>query len=383
MDSIEQPEYVFEPPMVGYHVTGGLSALAASNNISAILAPGAGFVPFCNASSDNRILLDQPGLRILGKNLFYRAEEMYDVVTSNFALAAPNNANQCLARSQQQYWNGVENALASEHRGADALIARRVNAQIRVCTFRLERLSIAYRTVLIEVAGAEPPSTNCLTNNKYAHFIGNEYRSFINELFSLRDALLGAAYRLRYGRKDSYELKKIRTLVCNEQNGSGKLIAESMFTPGGDQLIAHMALYRAVALHCTGDTNPIFGDVYKVASSKGLWGRLSYLVYPLYDDIEKMRIIEKGSPKGIIERLPREEAERFLQLPVHLDALEFCYDCLVRLLRVSEALQQEIPIEPKPYIITDKEILEAAFTSEDGIVRRFKRDPDTGSLVQY
>jgi hypothetical protein len=49
-------------------------------------------------------------------------------------------------------------------------------------------------------------------------------------------------------------------------------------------------------------------------------------VYPLYDNIERMRDIEEGSSKGILERPPLDEIKRFLGLDNYQDALEFVLD---------------------------------------------------------
>ncbi|MBV9484408.1 hypothetical protein [Bradyrhizobium sp.] len=177
-------------------------------------------------------------------------------------------------------------------------------------------------------------------------------------------------------------MKKIKALVTTETDGSAQLISHAMFSDAGDRLLDHMALYRSVAQHCLGATNPIFGDAYQLRLSAGPFGKLLYLIYPLYDDIEKMRAIERGSSIGILERPSKEELERFGGLRHYRDALEFCYDCFVRLLKIGEFLRQETGIEPRPITITDKDILELVVTDETGKVTRAKRD-QTGRLVEY
>jgi hypothetical protein len=178
-------------------------------------------------------------------------------------------------------------------------------------------------------------------------------------------------------------MRRLRSLVVEESEGIARMIADSMFLERGDLLIDHMSLYRSIALHCLGATNPVVGDVYKLGMSAGPYGRFPYLIYPLYDDIEKMRAIEQGSSKGILERATREEAIRFLTVPSHRDALEFCYDCFVRLLRMCEALGTEVAIEPVTVTLTDDDILEVTLTDETGKVTRAKRDEKTGKLVEY
>ena len=377
------PEYklAFEPPLLVHYLSGGLSLLVSRNNLNAVFAPRSGIIPYC--SCDGRIdqlLNDQPGVRVLGIAFNQSAEEMQDPVISKFILPR-GGTSACRAHAQQVYWEGLGNTLGSAERRSDSLVANRVSNQFRVCTFRFERLAAAYRTVLSIVGNEEHQANNALTNNKYAQYVGNEYRSLLNELYGLRDALLGAFFRILNGRTGPYESKKVRSLVKGAQHGAAKMILDSMFAESGDRLIEHMTLYRSVALHCLGDNHPIFGDGYKISESVGVFGHLPMIVYPLYDDIERMRDIEKDSSKGTAERLPREEAERFLSLKSHIDALEFCFDCYVRLLSLSEAMASEIPLKPQPFTLTDKDILELTMKSRDGTVRRFKQS-ESGNLVE-
>jgi hypothetical protein len=179
-------------------------------------------------------------------------------------------------------------------------------------------------------------------------------------------------------------MKRIRTLVLAEQQcESGALIAQSMFDDAaGDRLIYLMSLYRSIALHCLGATNPAVGDIYNLRLSEGVYGSIPYVQYPLYDDISKMEEIERGSPKAIFDEPDRDEAIRFMSLKEHRDALEFCYDCFVRLLRISTALADEIGIEPEVTTITEAEIIEATMT-KDGETRRYKKNKDTDRLEEY
>jgi hypothetical protein len=96
-----------------------------------------------------------------------------------------------------------------------------------------------------------------------------------------------------------------------------------------------------------------------------------------------MREIEKGSSRGILRAATREAAERFLGKDTHLDALEFSFDCFVRLLRIAELLASDTGLQSRPMVITDDNILEATFTDGTGKVTRIKRDATTGKLVEY
>ena len=375
----------FTPPMRVHHLTGGLSLMIASNRLAMLMPAGLGMTFFSQSqeASVTTLLQGQGGLRHIGANYFNVAGEMHDPVTQHFELSVRAQNGWCLATAQFNEWHGVAKALHQLARGADALVANRIASQVRACLGRLERLSVAYRTVLVEAKKrSEVPVPNRFTLNKYAAYIGIEYRATLNELYALRDAVLVGVYRLRFQRNDPFSMKRVRALVTGVPSGSARLISHAMFSDAGDRLLDHMALYRAVAQHCLGATNPIFGDAYQLRQSVGPFGDLLYVLYPLYDDVEKMRAIERGSSMGVLERPSQEELERFSRLEHYRDALEFCYDCFVRLLQISELLRQEAGIEPQPVIITDRDILELVVTDETGKVTRAKRD-ETGRLVEY
>jgi hypothetical protein len=386
-DRVDLPDagLSFAPPMRAHHLTGGLSMLIASNRLAMVMPGGPGMI-FFSVSKEGSLasyLEGQDGIRHLGSNYFNAADEMNDAVTQHFTIAAHDSNRRCLATEQAIEWGGIANTLHQSKRGAVALVATRVASQVRSSLARLERLSMAYRTVLLEVRTRQkPPSSSTFTSDKYAAYLGIEYRAMLNELYALRDSVLTSAYRLRFKRDDAFAMRKIKPLALAETSGAAKLISQSMFSDVGDRLIDHMALYRSVAQHCLGATNPIFGDVYQLQLSSGPFGDLPYLIFPLYDDIEKMRAIERGSSTGVLERPTIEEVERFAGVGHYRDALEFCYDCFERLLRIAELLRQEIGVEPQPITITDKEILEITVTDGAGKVTRAKR-AETGRLVEY
>lgn len=379
--------FIFDPPMQVHHLTGGLSLMIGSNRLAVLMSPGGPGMIFFSLNKKAPVssrLQGQNGVRPLGRNHFSIGEEMNESITSNFAIAATGANNQCLAHHQEQTWSGLATALHNERRGANALQAARVASQIRLCLSRLERLSAAYRTALMAAAKKEKSASNrTFVSDKYAQHLGAEYRSVLNELYSLRDALLIAAYRLHLSRGDSFTMKKARQALTAERSQVAALFCYSMFSDEGDHLIDHMSLYRNVAQHCLGATNPVFGDVYTIRNSNGPFGQIPYLVYPLYDDISAMRAIESGSSKGVLERPPTEEVVRFARLSEHRDALEFSYDCFERLLRIAEVLQKEIGIEPQVTVITEKDILEITITDKDGRITRAKKDDVTGKLVEY
>jgi hypothetical protein len=380
-------DVTLKAPLTLHHLTGGLGLLVDAKRLAWLLSPGSKSPIFFSVRPKARILSlfnEQPRLRILGRTVFQHADEMNDPVTSNFAIATPSANGSCLANNQDFHWGGLTTALNQMGRDTDALLARRVQAQIRICLARLERLSITYRTVLsIAVRKAAPKANISVTSDKYAHWLGSEYRSCLNELYSLRDAILATAFRLCFGRSDPFSMRKLKTIVLEAVDGARGLISATMFSPDGDLLIDQMSLYRSIAQHCLGATNPVIADIYKTAISDGPYGEIPYLVYPLYDDIEKMRGIEQGSSKGVIGPSNHDETIRFLSLPQHRDALEFCYDCFDKLLHLSSVIASEIAIEPKMITLTNDDIIEATVTDENGKITRVKRDEASGKLVEY
>ena len=379
-------ELVLDRPFWMHHLTGGLQVLLGSNRQCLLLAPEVGMRAFtlrAGASVDSAFKSYNGKIRVVGRSYASNVEEMNEPVTGPFVLRACAPNNQCLAHVMLHHWRGMAHALSLESRGPDALLIDRAANHIGIAVRRLEKLSIAYRSALSSIELPEhKPDTKSMFSNKYAQNMGIEYRALINELYGLRDALSLVFFRLYFKRTDGFKTKKLKLLLLADGGPTASLMAASMFAEaGGDLLIERMSLYRSVAQHCLGSNSPIFGDVYAVASANGILGDLRWLVYPLYDDIERLRSIEQGATAGIIDRPDRAEAERFIGKDDHLDALDFCCECLVRLLTIASGIADGLGIEPKMHMITDADILQAEITDENG-TRRVKRDPTTGKLVE-
>jgi hypothetical protein len=143
----------FAPPIRAHHLTGGLSMLISANRHAMLMPGGTGMI-FFSVSQDAPVasyLEGQEGIRHLGSNYFEAADEMNDAVTQFFTISAFAENRRCLAAELAVEWAGIANTLYQSKRGAEALIATRVASQVRSCLSRLERLSMAYRTVLLEV----------------------------------------------------------------------------------------------------------------------------------------------------------------------------------------------------------------------------------------
>lgn len=374
----------FVPPLFWHHLSGGTVLLLSNNRLATILAPGSRrafkLPPGISVLS---LFNGYPSIRVIGRTVYQDAEDMKDPISDHFILTALTAQRKCLARTQEQHWSGVTNVLHEEGRTSEGVIAGRLTSQIRISIKRLEQLSLAYRTVLSISALPQDRNDKSIRNDKYARHIGTEFRSILNELYGFRDAVIAAAYRFKYNQPGGFQMGNFRRLANSDQGPLGRLIAQSMFDQNADLLIDRMSLYRGIALHSIGKTNVITGDGYQIVVADGPFGEIPHLVFPLYDDVEHMREIERGSSKGILHRPTHAQTTRFLQKNTHIDALEFSFDCFVRLLRMAELLASEIGLPSRPMALTDDDIIEATITDEDGKITRLKRDPISGKLGEY
>ena len=62
--------------------------------------------------------------------------------------------------------------------------------------------------------------------------------------------------------------------------------------------------------------------------------------------------------------------------------LEFCYDCFVRLLQISELVRRESGIAPVPLAITENDLLEITITDGTGKKVRHAQRDENGRLVE-
>ena len=214
----------FSPPLRLHHLTGGIGFLLGDNEQGMILAPcSEGLRPIIveRGMSVRAVMSDYRGIRVLGRTMAEEADQLKDPVTDNFIIAARNARNMCLATDRSRHWSGVALALQQEQKFAEAALASRIASQIDFCTRRLERLSMAYRTVLSIVGYGDMSAPHFITSDKYAQHIGTEYRSLLSELYGLRDAVNAAAYRLKYRCEERFETKKLKSKILGELHAAG------------------------------------------------------------------------------------------------------------------------------------------------------------------
>ena len=372
----------FETPVFFYHLSGGLTLLQGSNHLCWL----------GENHSDNMIIFSthsgypqdalKPyrGIRALARTRFEHTEEMKDPVSDNFALCVTGKrTTECLAFRQMHFWDRASNGFLAQKKHDEYFMTCRMNTQIKKSVKRLEKLSISYRTA---ASYYEPPEvgTRQLKLDKYSAHVGGEFASMLDDLYATRDALNALIYRLVYKKNDGFTTKKFKPHVINDNSPMGQAIFHAMFGPDKRKaLISRMSTYRAVSLHCLGSSNPVFGDCLTSVTRNGPLGQLTKLVFPLYDDIDRLKQIELGYSSGSIVPIPHDEATRFMQAR-HDDALDFAYDCLIQILRISEIMSFRQDIPQKVNTITEKDIVRATITRADGTVTRLDRDPKTGTL---
>ena len=143
-----------------------------------------------------------------------------------------------------------------------------------------------------------------------------------------------------------------------------------------------MSLYRNVFFHYVGTKNNPMGQAFCFRDASSNFGRIPYLIYPLYDDITRLRSIERGAPldEGTREE-QRDEVKRFMQLTHYTDAMDLCYDSFMCLLTLSAEIERCTRVDSRTIVLTDADILEATIQHSDGTAAHFVKGED-GKLVQ-
>jgi hypothetical protein len=180
----------------------------------------------------------------------------------------------------------------------------------------------------------------------------------------------------------NYEWKKLaKRLQSDDRFALAHIIlpATSREKPVGQ--IALMSIYRNAIFHYLGPNSGPLGPIYTIQERDTLLGTLPILKYPLYDNLDYLMSVEKGGCLNISGD-HKEEAIRFMQSPLQIDALDLCYDTFVLLLRIAHSIELKVGIPSEIQTITDKDIIQAELRDGDGTVRRVRRN-DLGELEQY
>lgn len=352
--------YLLTPPAHLFRLSGGVKLIVDAKGKCQIIGIKPGQEAHCNLNGREigATLFDYQSIRVLARSTCYDDTELNDPISDVFALRAVGPDGKCLAFSQGFYWSGVAHVLHERNMYLEEGLVRRLTTQFRTSLRRFEKLFIAYSTFL-ETLAEKPPKKGHCVRNKHTVNIGSEFGALLEALYGLRDAVNSVAYRMLFGEVTAFQTKKLKSKVlASKQSAFARLVNASMFDEeGGDLLLSRMSTYRAVALHSMGTSNPVVGDSVLFKEEAGIFGRILRAVYPLYDDMAKLKEIERGTGVGFSFRRDVEEFQRFLSRSVHEDALDFGFDCFARLLTLARLLGEELELESRHPIITDDDIV--------------------------
>ncbi|MER9490157.1 hypothetical protein NKI50_30140 [Mesorhizobium sp. M0563] len=357
---IDPKQYELTPPAHLFRLSGGIKLIVDAGAKCQVIGikPGREAHFSLNGRKIGATLFDYSNIRVLARTKCYDDDELLDPISDNLALRAFGPDGKCVAFSQEFYWSGVSHVFHEQGKYLEEGYVRRLTTQIRTCLRRFEKLFIAY-SMFLETLAESPPQKGHLVRDKHTVNIGGEFGALLDGLYALRDAVNAVAFRVLFGDEALLHTKKFKIKVlANTQSAFAQLVNASMFDEqNGDLLLSRMSTYRSVALHCMGTSNPVTADSVLFREETGLFGPILRAVYPLYDDMAKLREIERGTAVGFSFRSNLDELKRFVELRTHDDALDFGFDCFVRLLTMARLLGDELGLESRHFEITDRDII--------------------------
>jgi hypothetical protein len=378
----------FQPPFRIFNLGGGVGCLSAENSACWLLVPTEDMLVWSDISG-LRVpyeILELGPLQPITESYFSNIEDLNDPI-SNVCLSARSGDDQALDVAQAQRWKGLALAYRNRGDGKKATRAERIGAQIIFATNTLHKLVYAYKNTMIsQLRESQICDFSCGTfnfySNKYAMDIGYRTQSCLNELFGLRDFIFYFLFDDLYG--ESIRLSKAENfLQNNDKFGLADVIIPHIRQQAPIGKLALMSLYRNVFFHYVGPNFGPLGQSYCFREWSGKGWRIPYIVYPLYDNVESLKRLEKGEslwdPNSSAEK---EDAMRFMQLERHIDALNFCHESFLTLLRISQAIEECIELESEVQKITEDDIISATMEHSDGSTTRVRRN-ESGKLENY
>jgi hypothetical protein len=363
--NVDPKQYLLTPPAHLFRLSGGIKLIVDAQEKCQVIgiSPGREAHFSLSGRKVGATLFDYGNIRILARTKCDDDQELRDPISSNLALRAFGPDGKSLAFSQEFHWSGVSHVLHEQGMYMEERLVRRMTTQIRTCLGRFEKLFLAYAGFLETLTEGRPEKGHIVWS-KHTVNIGSEFGALLESLYALRDAVNAVAYRMLFGGEAAFLTKKFKAKVlAASQSTFAKLVSASMFDDRGDLLLSRMSTYRSVALHCMGTCNLITGDSIIFKEETGIFGPILRTVYPLYDDMSKLKEIEKGTAKGFSFRRDLAELKRFGELRAHDDALDFGFDCFVRLLTVARFLSEELGLESRHPVITDSDIVGVDITT--------------------
>jgi hypothetical protein len=348
------------PPFRLYRLSGGMKLImdAEKDCLLSGAVPGDDLRFKLGSNKVGSSLFGNPNLRVFASSTCRDDTELNDPISETFALSVVGPDRTSLNVSQARYWSGVANACRLNGRLVEEAQFRRLVTHIRRSTRRFEKLHLSYSYTLERYQQTQVERRH-FVKSKFSNDIGYEFCSLLDDLYGLRDAVNDLIFRVALNGTGPFRTKKLINGLKNAPKTElFKLVSHSMFDDSGDLLLLKMSTYRSVAMHCMGTTNPVIGNAISFSDEDTNLGPFRRMFFPLYDDLSKLKEIEEETPKGFAFDAGEEEFTRFSNLENHLDALEFGFDCLVRLLTISFLLSVETKLESRDFEITDEDILD-------------------------
>jgi hypothetical protein len=378
----------FEPPIKIFNLSGGISCLYGNNRLCFLVAPikQPKFWTELGDWMTPSALSDVGALRFLTQYYYSHAEKLHDPFPEACTLVQTDGHGAPFDRAQFERWSGISIALQKRGEHGRAVRAKRIASQILLCVHTLDRLVESYRQTLLanisdKVTRPEAQEYS-FTSDIFSMRISYDTQSCLNELFSLRDSLFTFLFEDMY-LEERYAWKKLEgLLLCNDRFDLASLIlpATSRNNPVGK--IALFSIYRNVFSHCLGPNGgPLGSPMYTFRQCDTSLGEIPYVLFPLYDDLEYLMSVEKGGNLNIAGDL-NTEAIRFMTASTHVDALDFCHDSLILLLRIAQAIEASSGIPSEFQKLEEKDIIEIEVRDTDGTVRRMRRN-ELGKLEEY
>jgi hypothetical protein len=368
-------------------MSGGVSCLSSGNGTCWMMSPKLPtFWTQIEISTLQHDLELITPLRILTKSLFSAPQDMHYPLPETYLLI-PTSQGSGFDTQQLRRWFGLSTAYGFQRANTTALRAERIAKQILFCRDTLYTLNRSYkftmtRNVTSDNISYPTDGTVHFMSDKYAADIDYRTQSCLNELYALRDYLLYFLFEDMYSQKGISIRGGLMLLEQDDKFGLATMLSPMFAETSPMGLIALMSPYRNAFFHFMGTKNNPFGQAYCFREASSVFGDIPYLIYPLYDDINRLRSIERGASldEGTSEQ-SKDEAKRFMQLANYTDALEFCYDSFISLLALSSAIEKQVKLASKNVELTDSDILEATFRHSDGTVAHFVKGED-GKLVE-
>lgn len=376
------------PPIYLIHIAGGLRAFVGSNGecflgvfnsselITFKIKP---FESVVQMFDQLALVLEQDNSEIFGFQEFKTIEDLNRRLSESFNYVLPPSFVERNPIDYVSQWLSIASNLSNNEEGNKAAICKRIATQIERLIHRINALSDCYYYTLQQEKHLPEVGRFSLHANNDSQKVGLEFTSLLDNLYYLRDGLGNLVFRTLAPEKTKYRTIDLIKVLNKNDSELSKLLLNGLEKNQG--IISQFSMLRGVAQHSMGEVNPTFGDVYSLRR-KNLNG-IDYfrLIFPLYDDWDKLAEIEQNASKGIFPKISQEECERFAtETENHVDAFDFGLRSFNYLMKVSLEIFKEFNFDASPRKLDKEQILSMELRDENGDLVRYERNKKTGEL---